>query len=161
MNKTGWTLAAVGILIIIAAIILFVLPGNTKAPTVVDTQATTTPAGETPAPQHPSFEDMLVVESLDNSDTVASPLTITGKARGGWYFEASFPVQIKNASGTVIAEGPAQAQGEWMTQDYVPFKITLSFPAQAAGSKGTVVLRNDNPSGLPENDKSLEIPVTF
>ena len=63
--------------------------------------------------------------------------------------------------GHVIAEGPAQAQGEWMTQDYVPFKITLSFPAQAAGSKGTVVLRNDNPSGLPENDKSLEIPVTF
>ena len=88
-------------------------------------------------------------------------LRVTGKARGGWYFEASFPVQIKNASGTVIAEGPAQAQGEWMTQDYVPFKITLSFPAQAAGSKGTVVLRNDNPSGLPENDKSLEIPVTF
>ena len=117
MNKTGWTLIVVGILIIIAAIILFVLPGNTKAPTVTDGQATTTPAAEAPAPQDPAYEDMLVVESLDNGDTVASPLTITGKARGGWYFEASFPVQIKNASGTVIAEGPAQAQGEWMTQE--------------------------------------------
>lgn len=160
MNKTGWTLVILSILIIVAAIILFVLPGKTKAPTV-ENQATTTPDVVTPAAQNPQFEDMLVVESLKNNDKVASPLTITGRARGGWYFEASFPVQIKNASGTVIAEGPAQAQGSWMTQDYVPFKITLTFPAQAAGSKGTAVLHNDNPSGLPENDKSLEIPVTF
>jgi hypothetical protein len=159
MNKTGWTLAIIGILIIVAAIILFVLPGNSKAPTV-DGQATTTPITQTPA-ANPAFEDMLVVESLKNNDKVASPLTITGRARGGWYFEASFPVQIKNASGTVIAAGPGQAQGDWMTQDFVPFKVTLTFPAQAAGSKGTVILHNDNPSGLPENDKSLEIPVTF
>ena len=48
-----------------------------------------------------------------------------------------------------------------MTADYVPFTITLPFPAQAAGSEGTVVLRNDNPSGMPENDKSLEIPIVF
>lgn len=160
MNKTGWTLAIISILVIVAAIILFVLPGNTKAPTV-DDQATTTPATETPVTQNPAYEDMLVVESLKNNDAIASPLTITGRARGGWYFEASFPVEIKNASGTVIAHGPAQAQGDWMTQDYVPFTITLPFPAQAAGSHGTVVLHNDNPSGLPENDKSLEIPVTF
>ena len=158
MNKTGWTLTTISILIIVAALILFVLPGNTKAPTT-NNQATTTPVVQ--APQNPQFEDMLVVESLRNNATIASPLTITGKARGGWYFEASFPVQVKNASGTVIAEGPAQAQGEWMTEQFVPFKITLTFPTQAAGSKGTVVLHNDNPSGLPENDKSLEIPVTF
>jgi hypothetical protein len=160
MNKTGWTLTIIAILIIVAAIILFMLPGKTKAPTL-DTQATTTPVAETPAPQNPAYEDMLVVESLKDNDAIASPLTITGKARGGWYFEASFPVEIKNASGTVIAQGPAKAQGDWMTQDYVPFSVTLPFPAQAAGSKGTVVLHNDNPSGMPENDKSLEIPVTF
>ncbi len=157
MNKTGWTLAIIGILIIVAAVILFVLPGSSKAPTT-DSQATTTPVAETP---DPTFEDMLVVESLDNNAAVSSPLTITGRARGGWYFEASFPVQIKNASGTVIAEGPAQAQGEWTTAEYVPFSITLTFPAQPAGSMGTVILHNDNPSGLPENAKSLEIPVTF
>jgi hypothetical protein len=156
MNKTGWAVIIVGILIIIAAIILFMLPGNTKAPTLGDGQATTTP----PAP-NPSYEDLLVVESLKKDDSVSSPLTMWGRARGTWYFEASFPVQIKDASGAVIAEGPAQAQGDWMTEEYVPFMITLPFPAQPAGSVGTVVLRNDNPSGLPENDKSLEIPVRF
>jgi hypothetical protein len=160
MNKTGWALSIVGILIIVAAIILFVLPGNTKAPTI-ENQATTTPAAETPAQEGPSLDNLLTVDSLRNGDTVASPLTVTGSARGTWYFEASFPVEIKNASGTVIAQGPAQAQGDWMTQDYVPFSITLTFPAQAAGSHGTVVLHNDNPSGNPATAKSLEIPVTF
>jgi len=157
MNKTGWTLAIIGILIIVAAIILFVLPGNTKAPTV-ETPATTTPAV---VDENPSFGDMIVVESLDNNDTISSPLTITGQARGGWYFEASFPIEIQNASGTKIAEGPAQAQGEWMTENYVPFSATLTFPAQPAGSVGKLILHKDNPSGLPENDAMLEMPVTF
>lgn len=156
MNKTGWVLAIITILIIVAAIILFILPGKSVAPTT-NTQATTTPQTST----NPTFEDMLVVESLQNGGTIASPLTITGRARGGWYFEASFPIEIQNASGTNIAEGPAQAQGEWMTEDYVPFKATLTFPAQPKGSVGKVILHNDNPSGLPENDRSLEIPVVF
>ncbi len=160
MNKTGWALATISILIIIAASILFVLPGNTKAPTI-DGQATTTAQAGAPQTGSPHFEDMLVVDTLRDNDTIASPLAIVGRARGGWYFEASFPVQILNASGTVIAEGPAQAGGDWMTENYVPFTVTLTFPAQPAGSPGAVILRNDNPSGLPENDKKLEIPVTF
>ncbi len=158
MNKTGWILGILTALIIVAALILFILPGKSVAPTTDSTssqQATTTTA------TNPQFEDMLVVESLKNGATISSPLTITGKARGGWYFEASFPVEIKNASGTKIAEGPAQAQGEWMTQEYVPFSITLSFPAQQKGSVGTVILHNDNPSGLPENDRQLVVPIVF
>lgn len=156
MNKTGWTLSIITLLIIIAAITLFVLPGRTKAPTT-DTQATTTPAT---ADTRPQIENRVVVESLKNGDTIASPLALTGSARG-WYFEASFPVEIRNASGTIIAQGPAQAQSDWMVDAFVPFAITLSFPAQPAGSMGSVVLRKDNPSGLPQNDESLTIPVVF
>ena len=158
MNKTGWTLATITVLIIIAALILFILPGKSVAPTT-DGQATTTPVVQ--APQNPTFEDMLVVESLQNNASIASPLTITGRARGGWYFEASFPVRIYDQGGNKIAEGPAQAIGDWMTGDYVPFSITLTYPAQSPGSGGKVILHNDNPSGLPENDKELVIPIVF
>lgn len=93
--------------------------------------------------------------------TITSPLTITGEARGTWYFEASFPVEILNASGQVIAQGPAQAQGEWMTEDFVPYSATLTFPAQTPGSSGTIVLKKDNPSGEPANDQQTTISVTF
>jgi Immunoglobulin-like domain of bacterial spore germination len=90
-----------------------------------------------------------------------TPVTLTGRARGPWYFEASFPVELRDSSNALIVTAVAQAQGEWMTENWVPFIVTLSFPAQPIGSSGTLVLKKDNPSGEPQNDASLVIPVQF
>jgi hypothetical protein len=91
--------------------------------------------------------------------SVPSTFTVTGKAVGGWYFEANFPYEVWDANGTKIAEGPVQAQGEWMTPAFVPF----TFQVTISGYKGkaTLILHNDNPSGLPENAASLTIPITI
>lgn len=105
--------------------------------------------------------DLITIDSPRPNAEIASPLTIEGKARGTWYFEASFPIELQSADGTVIAIAPAQAQSEWMTENFVPYKLELSFPAQPAGSKGKLILRKDNPSGLPEHDDSLIVPITF
>ena len=91
---------------------------------------------------------------------VTSPLTVTGEARGTWYFEASFPVELFDANGLMLAQVPAQAQGEWMTTDFVPFSVTLTFSVPTTKT-GTLVLKKDNPSGLPEFDDELRIPVVF
>jgi hypothetical protein len=85
---------------------------------------------------------------------------VTGEARGSWYFEASFPVKVLDAQGNVLASGPAQAQGAWQTTDFVPFKITLTFTSPGSGG-GTLRLQKDNPSGLPQNEDWLDIPVRF
>lgn len=156
MTNTGWLLAGVNILIIIAAIILFVLPGRTHAPTRSEPgePATTTMSG-------PDVADMIVVKHPVPGARIASPLLIQGEARGPWYFEASFPIEIRDASGAVIVQAPAQAQGEWMTEQFVPFAATLTFPQQPSGSPGTLVVRNDNPSGLPEHERFLRIPIIF
>lgn len=94
---------------------------------------------------------------------ISSPLAITGEARGNWYFEASFPVFLTDWDGKIIAQGIATAQGEWMTTEFVPFTATLTFStADISGQyskKGTLILKKDNPSGLPEHDDALEIPV--
>jgi hypothetical protein len=90
-----------------------------------------------------------------------TPITLTGRARGPWYFEASFPVELRDSSNTLIVTAVAQAQSDWMTENWVPFTVTLSFPAQPIGSTGTLVLKKDNPSGEPLNDASLVIPVQF
>ncbi|MBM3230917.1 Gmad2 immunoglobulin-like domain-containing protein [Candidatus Peregrinibacteria bacterium] len=91
-------------------------------------------------------------------DTLTGNVQITGQARGTWYFEASFPVQLLDASGMELLSLPAQADGEWMTEDFVPFHADITVPAEASG-KGTLVLKKDNPSGLPENDAEVRIPV--
>lgn len=134
----------------------------------VETIATTTPVAPTapatpsaPAPSTSGIPNLITVSSPTQGQRITSPITVTGQARGGWYFEASFPVEVRDASGKIIAQGPAQAQGEWMTNEFVPFRSTLTFPAQPAGSRGTVILRKDNPSGDPARDQSVTIPVTF
>lgn len=97
------------------------------------------------------------VDGLKPGDTVGTPLIVTGSART-WYFEASFPIKLLDASGNVLAAVPAQAQADWMTTDWVPFKATLNF-ISPKDQNGTLVLMKDNPSGLPQYDEKFEIPV--
>jgi|GEM_PF-916821 len=91
---------------------------------------------------------------------VVSPLHIEGEARGSWFFEAQFPVQLLDDQDRLLATGVARAQGDWQTEDFVPFELDLEFTVPTA-ERGTLVLKNDNPSGLPENDKEIRIPVFF
>jgi hypothetical protein len=106
------------------------------------------------------FSDLIQVDQPVANAIVTSPLVVSGKARGNWYFEASFPVTLLDANDKVLVQVPAQAQGEWMTTDFVPFRVTLTF-AQPTTQMGTLIVQNDNPSGLPENDKKVRIPVRF
>ncbi|AKM84615.1 TPA: hypothetical protein DHW58_02630 [Patescibacteria group bacterium] len=111
-------------------------------------------------PNEQSLISVQVDQPAPNA-TVVSPLAVSGQAVGGWYFEASFPVELLNSSNQVIATTTAQAQSDWMTTNLVPFTATLTFPAQTTGSSGTLVLRKDNPSGEPQNDDSFSVPIVF
>lgn len=124
--------------------------------------------GKPQYPETPDKSDLIKVNSPKPGDKISSPLVIEGEARGNWYFEASFPVKLfygndsEEIAGAqvLIASGVAQAQGDWMTEDFVPFKAELNFiNPQKWG--GTLVLEKDNPSGLPENADELRIPVEF
>lgn len=104
--------------------------------------------------------DLIRIDSPRPNTIVTSSLQVTGQARGYWYFEASFPVKLFDGDGNVLAQTPAQAQSNWMTNDFVPYKATLEFIAPATDS-GTLVLEKDNPSNLPQNADSLIVPVRF
>jgi len=112
-------------------------------------------------------DDLIVLYSPEENETVSSPLEIEGDARGTWYFEASFPIVLTDWDGKIIAQGIAQAQDEWMTEDFVPFEAELEFESPYNEGdpefmrRGSLILQKDNPSGLPENDDALEITVFF
>lgn len=86
--------------------------------------------------------------------------TVMGKARGTWFFEASFPIELIDSYDKSIVRAPAQAQGDWMTENFVPFKATIKVP-EAYRGKATLILRKDNPSGMPERDASISLPITI
>ncbi len=110
--------------------------------------------------QNPPEETLIIVNTPKPNDMISSPLEVTGKARGGWYFEASFPLRLLDENGKIIAFTNAQAQSDWMTNDFVPFKAMLEF-APPVSATGTLVLEKDNPSGLPQNAAQITIPIRF
>jgi hypothetical protein len=114
------------------------------------------------APCPPITQDMYIQIPQEGA-SVSSPVMIAGTARGNWFFEGSFPISIVNWDGLIIGEGVAQAQGEWMTEDFVPFTATISytFASGTPYNRGAIILKKDNPSGLPEHDTSMEVPVVF
>lgn len=121
--------------------------GNDNTNTVVETE-------------RPSKDDLISVSNIMPEQRLSSPFTVEGEARGNWYFEATFPIEIINEKGETIGQSYAQAQGEWMTEEYVPYEGTIEFdPGES--TKGEFILKNSNASGLPENDKELRIPITF
>ena len=115
-----------------------------------------------PSNQLPSGEqpDLIRVGTPQVNATVESPVVIEGEARGNWYFEASFPVAILDANGQELGRVAAEAQGEWMTTEFVPFVVTLTF-AQPTTDTGTLILEKSNPSGLPEHAAEVRIPIRF
>jgi hypothetical protein len=87
-------------------------------------------------------------------------LKIEGKAKGSWFFEAVFPMKLVDSNGKEIAFAQAQAQGDWMTYNFVSFIAELNFE-KVETDTGVLIFHNDNPSGLPENSKEFRLPVRF
>jgi hypothetical protein len=103
----------------------------------------------------------IVVDAPYPGELITSPIRVWGRARGTWFFEGDFPIVLKDANGEIIAEGFVTAKGEWMTEKFVPFEGVLAFEKPKAFESGTITFKKDNPTGLPQHDDDLEIPVLF
>lgn len=169
---------------IIAALIVYVLVGSgkPKEPPVVTSFEDCAAAGYPVAESHPRqcrtpnglvYAEELHVDAVyrnaSASDVaievpfpggvVGKQFSVVGQARGIWYSEGVFPVLLVAPDGTVLAQAQAQAQGEWMTEGLVPFRADLSAPQEYIGP-ASLILSRDNPSGVPENDASVTVPLT-
>lgn len=126
----------------------------------------TTPDGQTFSEDVSKTENMdsesenIKVDSPTPNDVIESPLIISGEAVGTWMFEANMSVTLYDNDGNVVSEGNVMAQGDWMTDDMVPFEGTLEFEEQESG-KGRLVINKANPSGLEENADEFVVPIYF
>ena len=83
-----------------------------------------------------STDGTFTVSAPIMNTAIVSPVAIAGQAMG-WYFEAVFPVKILDGDGTVLGEGQAQAQSDWMTTSSVPFLAIISFTIGSSSFKPT------------------------
>ncbi len=106
------------------------------------------------------YSDEIQVATPAQNEKVISPIKITGKAKGSWYFEGTFNAELFDSNNALLGNVQVNAKGDWTSEDFVPFEGDLTFSSPAT-KNGILVIKKDNPSGLPENDKMLTIPVVF
>lgn len=153
MNTNAmWAIVVVLLIVILGmGYVLFATPSGT---------ATITPGGTGTGTGTGTLSDRVVIDAPKANSTVFKNFTVTGKAPGPWYFEASFPIVVRSATGSILASGIATALSDWMTTDDVPFKADIFITSSYVGD-ATLVLMRDNPSGLPENDDAISIPIAI
>lgn len=169
----------IGILVVVIALLAwFVIAPPVFIQNLMG-QATTTPevinGGNTETPSNNTNDGLTRAGGNDNAralaarvdidapglgDPVFKNFTVTGKAPGPWFFEASFPVEVRNPQGAVVGTGIATALTEWMTENDVAFKADVTISGNYSGP-ATLVLIRDNPSGLPEHAGSVSMPITI
>jgi hypothetical protein len=111
-----------------------------------------------PHTEPPPFGDSnIIVRTPMPGGYLRSPLVVEGSARGNWFFEGSFPLRLLDSSGKQLAASAAKAEGNWMTDDWVPYHAVLYWK----GYKGRalLLLEADNPSGLPERTRRFSYGV--
>ncbi len=101
-------------------------------------------------------ENVIVTSPLPN-ETVPRTFRVAGQARGHWFFEASFPLQVRDPDNNNVGGGIAMTSDNWMTTEFVPFEGKVMVENYSGPAR--LVLLKDNPSGLPENEDSVEFPI--
>jgi hypothetical protein len=150
--------------LLVAIILLFVIGWvvyDNKSTVIMDVEKNTPEKPLVATTTLQSKDDLIIVTSPLPAMTVMSPFVIAGKARGYWFFEASFPIELRDMKGNLLETIIAQAQGEWMTTEFVPFTANLIFTKPTSPMPAVLVFKKDNPSGMPENDDSFSIPITI
>lgn len=88
-------------------------------------------------------------------------VTVRGRARGSWFFEANIALFILDESGSILDRGFAMTSDEWMTTDFVSFEGTLTVTHVPPSGHGFVRIANDNPSDRRDLDTYFDVPVRF
>lgn len=102
-------------------------------------------------------KDDLISFSIFPNTKVHGIVSYRGVIKGAYFFEANILINILDANKKVLKASNAVATTDWMTQP-VSFEGNIDFTDLPKG-KAYFEIHNDNPSGLPENNKSILIPI--
>lgn len=115
---------------------------------------------DTKVTEEPTFEPTnmdIKLNNLKNGDTISSPLEISGTISRDWTFEANFSIEILDSNKKSLNTVPVDVTFEDEQAQMGSFSAMIPFTTNT--DNGFVVIHADNPSGLPENDRSVEFAV--
>ncbi len=124
------------------------------------------PISSTPSPS-PASCTALTLNSPSSNQKISSPLSVTVTVDNTntdchWtVFEAQAgSMKLLDEEGTVIGEGVLTTEEDWMTDQPVQYKGTITFTKTPMGKKLELQIHEENPSGKPDS-KILTYPFIY
>ncbi|MEI8130760.1 MAG: hypothetical protein WCG55_04640 [bacterium] len=102
----------------------------------------------------------LVSLSITPGATITDVATITGEIKGVYFFEGKAQGVLLDENKKILNSFSLDATSNWLTADAVSFTATVDTTSALAGP-GYIRLKNDNPSGDPEKDKYIDVPIVI
>ena len=108
MSSANWLL----IIVVIIAVALvggwFLSMQNVQPIPETPTTTSEIPTGPQATYTNTDSNTIQIMKPLPG-ETASSTFVVSGQARGSWYFEASFPLNLVSATGTILTQMPVQA----------------------------------------------------
>jgi hypothetical protein len=101
-----------------------------------------------------TMPDFVILESPIRGAVVTSPLTVRGDVLGEGFSDEDISIRLETNNGEVLAEVPVTL-GEWLSQETIPFEVSLVFSATTATS-GNLVFGT-----LQNGPTKMTVPVLF
>ncbi|MFA5714440.1 MAG: GerMN domain-containing protein [Candidatus Paceibacterota bacterium] len=102
------------------------------------------------------------IYNIISGQAISSPLTIKGRVMGGHWtgFEGQVGiVELVDSDGERLGLAILNATSDWMKMP-TNFEATLSFEAPK-DSNVFLIFHNENPSGMPDREEVMSLPVKF
>jgi len=153
MTKFGKIILFLVVLVLLAVAVFFLQkePKEEIVEVPIDISTGTMPAME-------GNVNDLVSLSIDPNSTVSGVVSFEGSVKGGYFFEGNIQINILAVDQSILKAGYANAKTDWMTAEPVEFQGSIDLTGLPVGP-AYFEIHNDNASGLPENDKSILIPI--
>ncbi len=98
--------------------------------------------------------------SIAPGSIITDVVTITGEIKGVYFFEGKAQGLLLDENKKVLDTFSLDATSNWLTADAVSFKTTVDTTSALPGP-GYLRFKNDNPSGDPEKDKYIDVPIVI
>ena len=145
----------IGIIIVLFLIIcamtayLVFTPGRQQIPVTPPVSTTTPSTTTTPVASstEPLSTSVYIAVPLSGA-TVGKTFAVSGTAPSGWYFEAVFPIQVRDPNDNLIGSGQGQAQSDWTVAGPVAFTASITLDTNYSGPADLILFARQ-PVGTP------------
>ena len=162
MKKSKIITILIIVLVIVVAVVFFYIGNKKTVLAPIENNPITKQTDQTEGAKTEIIgnkNDLLSFSINPGSVVSTGEQKVSGIVQGGYFFEGNILLRVLDSDKKVLSETNGKAITDWMNAGPVSFEGTIDFTFTPGDYY--IEIHNDNASGLPENNKSILIPIVI